>query len=61
MSELGMVDTFVDYCEDVFNYFHGPDGLNCHRSYGYLINPIVAKVIADWWIKPVQESTPPHF
>jgi len=49
MIELEMVDSFTDYCEDVFNYFHGPDGLNCHRSYGYLINSVVANVIADWW------------
>ncbi len=49
MVALKMLDSFTDHCEDVFNYFHGEDGLNCHRSYGYLINPVVSKVIADWW------------
>jgi hypothetical protein len=23
--------------------------LNCHRSYGYLVNPAVGNIIADWW------------
>lgn len=49
MIELEMVESFTDYFDDVFNYFHGPDGLNCHRSYGYLINSVVADVIANWW------------
>ena len=49
MVALNMVNSFTDHCNGVYNYFHGEDGLNCHRSYGYLINPVVSKVIADWW------------
>jgi len=49
MIELNKVETFTDYSKDVFNYFHGEDGLNCHRSYGYLINSVVATIIAQWW------------
>ncbi len=49
MVALKMVESFTDHCDGVYNYFHGQDGLNCHRSYGYLINPVVSKVIADWW------------
>ena len=49
MVSLNMVDSFTDYCKGVYNYFHGPDGLNCHRSYGYLINPQVSKIITNWW------------
>lgn len=49
MISLKMVDSFTDYCDKVYNYFHGPEGLNCHRSYGYLVNPVVSQVIADWW------------
>lgn len=49
MVALKMVDSFTDHCDGVYNYFHGPDGLNCHRSYGYLINSVVSRVIADWW------------
>jgi len=32
----------------VFNYYHNEEGLNCHRSYGYLIDPTVANIIARW-------------
>ena len=49
MVALNMVDSFTDYCDGVYNYFHDEDGLNCHRSYGYLINPVVSRVIANWW------------
>lgn len=49
MVALKMVESFTDHCDGVYNYFHGEEGLNCHRSYGYLINPEVSKVIADWW------------
>ncbi|MEH6457628.1 MAG: hypothetical protein V7749_14970 [Cocleimonas sp.] len=54
MVALNMVESFTDHCDGVYNYFHGPDGLNCHRSYGYLINPVVSKVIADWWLKTTE-------
>jgi len=49
MLELGVVDSITDYCDEVYNYFHGENGLNCHRSYGYLINSVVSRVIANWW------------
>lgn len=49
MLELGIIDSIEDHCEGIYNYFHGEDGLNCHRSYGYLVNPAVGEVIAEWW------------
>lgn len=49
MLELGVIDTIEDHCEGIFNFFHNEAGLNCHRSYGYLVNPAVGKIIADWW------------
>lgn len=49
MIDLELVEFIVDYCDGVYNYFHDENGLNCHRSYGYLINPDVCKVIAKWW------------
>lgn len=49
MSKLKMVDSFTDHCNEVYNYCYDEKGLNCHRSYGYLINPVVSKVVADWW------------
>lgn len=51
MLKLGMIETIEDHCEGIYNYFRNEEGLNCHRSYGYLVNPAVGKVIADWWKK----------
>ena len=51
MIELGLIDKIEDHCEGIYNFFRNEEGLNCHRSYGYLVNPAVGKVIADWWSK----------
>ena len=51
MLTLGVVDSIEDHCEGVYNYFHDENGLNCHRDYGYLVNPVVGSTIADWWKK----------
>jgi pimeloyl-ACP methyl ester carboxylesterase len=42
--------SITDYSKDIYNYFQNEEGLNFHRSYGYLVNPAVGNVIADWWI-----------
>lgn len=49
MLKLEIVESIEDHCEGIYNFFHNEKGLNCHRSYGYLVNPAVGKVIADWW------------
>ena len=49
MRKLEIVESIEDHCEGIYNFFHNEKGLNCHRSYGYLVNPAVGKVIADWW------------
>ena len=49
MRLLGIIESIEDHCEGIYNFFHNEDGLNCHRSYGYLVNPAVGKIIADWW------------
>jgi len=49
MLELGIIESIEDHCEGIYNFFRNEEGLNCHRSYGYLVNPAVGKVIADWW------------
>ena len=49
MITLGNVELIEDHCDGIYNYFREKDGLNTHRSYGYLVNPIVGKTIADWW------------
>jgi hypothetical protein len=53
MLDLGLVDSIEDHCDGIFNFFHNEEGLNCHRSYGYLVNPAVGKIIADWWRRTV--------
>jgi hypothetical protein len=49
MIKLGIIDTLEDHCKGIYNFFKNDQGLNCHRSYGYLVNPAVGKVIADWY------------
>lgn len=49
MRKLGLVESITDVNGGVFNYFRNEDGLNVHRSYGYLVNPRVGEVIARWW------------
>lgn len=49
MLELGLVESITDVNGGIFNFFHNEKGLNVHRSYGYLVNPRVGEVIANWW------------
>ncbi|MCW9014936.1 MAG: GPI inositol-deacylase [Gammaproteobacteria bacterium] len=51
MIKLGIIEDIHDHCKDIYNFFRNDKGLNCHRSYGYLVNPAVGKIIADWWDK----------
>jgi hypothetical protein len=51
MRELGIIEDIQDHCQGIFNFYHNEEGLNCHRSYGYLVNPAVGKIVADWWNK----------
>ncbi|UCB56170.1 MAG: hypothetical protein JSW45_06470 [Thiotrichales bacterium] len=48
MLALGIVEAIEDHTDGIYNFFHNEEGLNCHRSYGYLVNPATGKVIADW-------------
>ena len=47
MRDLGLVDEISDGL-DLQTYFRGPDGLNVHKCYGYMVNPVVGGTIADW-------------
>lgn len=49
MLEQGLVESIEDHCHGIYNYFRSDAGLNCHRSYGYMVNPAVGSIIADWW------------
>ena len=49
MLEQGLVASIEDHSHGIYNFFRSAEGLNCHRSYGYLVNPAVGSIIADWW------------
>ena len=49
MLEQGLVESIEDHSHGIYNFFSSDEGLNCHRSYGYLVNPAVGSIIADWW------------
>jgi hypothetical protein len=49
MRAYGQIEKLADVDGGVFNYFRNAEGLNVHRSYGYLVNPRVGEVIAKWW------------
>ena len=48
MLRLGLVESISDQT-GLFNYFRGPEGLNVHKCYGYLVNPHTAAAVAGWW------------
>ena len=56
MVTLGNTELIEDHCDGIYNYFREKEGLNTHRSYGYLVNPIVGKAIADWWVSNSDEN-----
>ncbi|MDH4286913.1 MAG: hypothetical protein OEV26_05770, partial [Gallionella sp.] len=49
MLEQKIVESIEDHSHGIYNFFRSDAGLNCHRSYGYLVNPAVGSIIADWW------------
>ena len=50
MQELGLVEAITDYFQGIYTHYRDEDvGLNPHRSYGYLIHPVVAARVAAWW------------
>ncbi len=49
MIDNGCVNSIRDMRNDILNHYRDGNGLNVHKSYGYLVNPHVAQVIADWW------------
>ena len=49
MLEQGCSESIEDWHRGVFNYFRNEQGLNEHRSYGYLVEQHVARTITAWW------------
>ncbi len=52
MIKRKYVNSIEDRAKGVYNFYRDDKGLNVHKSYGYLANPVVAKVIIDWWNSP---------
>lgn len=48
MLKAGMIESIIDV-HDIYTYFRNQNGLNVHRSYGYLAHPYIGRVVADWW------------
>lgn len=59
MLKAKLVDTIEDHYEDVYNNFRNRQGLNVHRSYGYLVNPVVGAAIANWWSTDAASAASP--
>lgn len=49
MLQQGLVEEIEDIHRGIFTAFRNEDGLNPHRSYGYLVHPKVGETIARWW------------
>lgn len=47
MVDRGLVSTIDD--RELHNYFRLDGVLNVHAEYGYLANPVTARIVADWW------------
>jgi hypothetical protein len=48
MSDLGLVEDISDRL-DLQTYFRGSEGLNVHKCYGYMINPVLSRALIQWW------------
>jgi len=49
MLKYNLVESIEDHCNGIYNFYRDDDGLDCHSSYGYLVNPAVGEIIAQWW------------
>jgi len=49
MLTQNIIEDIVDKRSGIFNHYRDEKGLNVHKSYGYLANPVVAQTIVDWW------------
>lgn len=47
MLDLGLLEAFEDHA-GFYNFFRGDTGLNVHKSYGYLLSPVVVATLVDW-------------
>lgn len=48
MLEHGLLESLADNGEPMYGSFRNEAGLNVHRSYGYLVQPAVGRVVSGW-------------
>lgn len=48
MRTLGLVGEITDRL-DLQTCFRDAEGLNVHRCYGYMANPVLGATVAEWW------------
>ncbi len=49
MLDLGLTERIQDKHDEIYTYFRNQQGINPHRSYGYLVHPQIGKIVAHWW------------
>jgi hypothetical protein len=59
MRDLGLVGEISDRL-DLQTYYRGPEGLNVHKCYGYMVNPVVGGTFARWWREGGASTAPPR-
>ena len=47
MLELGLVERFEDI--EIYTHYRMNGKQNVHSEYGYLVNEVAARTVADWW------------
>jgi hypothetical protein len=57
MRELGLLETFEDH--EIYNWFRIDGELNVHAEYGYLANPVTARIVADWILRQLERPQHP--
>jgi len=55
MLKYQLVDSIEDHEKGIYNFYRDEKGLNCHTSYGYLVNPAVGEIISQWWLRAGEE------
>jgi hypothetical protein len=49
MVEQNHIESINDHHTGIYNHYRDDKGLNAHKSYGYIVNQVVARTVADWW------------
>ena len=56
MVTLGLIESIDDI--DLYNTFRLNGQLNVHAEYGYLVNAVMGRAVADWWRETMTSRVP---